>query len=140
MIIACSSCGRPNRLPATRLLDRAVCAACKASLLPRTQPTSVASAQDFDELIRDAPAPVLVDFWAAWCGPCRTVAPEIEKVALQRAGEIIVAKVDTESLPDVASRFGIRSIPTMIVFRGGKEAQRLSGAMPASAILAELSL
>jgi thioredoxin 2 len=68
------------------------------------------------------------------------VAPEIEKVALQRAGEIIVAKVDTEALPEVASRFGIRSIPTMIVFRGGKETQRLSGAMPASAILAELSL
>jgi thioredoxin 2 len=101
---------------------------------------AVGSAADFDELLRDSPAPVLVDFWAAWCGPCRTVAPELEKIATDRAGRVVVAKVDTEALPDVAARFGIRSIPTMIMFRNGKEASRLSGAMPASAIEARLAL
>jgi thioredoxin 2 len=104
------------------------------------RPIAVASAKDFDELVRDAPAPVLVDFWAAWCGPCRTVAPELEKIAKGHAGRLIVAKVDTEALPDVAGRFAIRSIPTMILFRGGKESARLSGAMPASEIISQLAL
>jgi thioredoxin 2 len=120
--------------------DKAHCAACKNALLPSTHPIAVASTQDFDELIRDAPAPVLVDFWAAWCGPCRVVAPELEKLAQKRTGDVIIAKVDTEALPDVAARYGIQSIPTMIVFRDGNEANRLSGAMPASAIESRLEL
>ena len=120
--------------------DKANCAACKAPLLPLTHPVAIASKEDFDELVRDAPAPVLVDFWAAWCGPCRIVAPELEKLATKRTRDVIVAKVDTDALPDVAARFGIQSIPTMIVFRGGNEADRVSGAMSASAIEARLSL
>jgi thioredoxin 2 len=140
MIVHCSSCSTSNRVPARRVWDKARCAACKAALLPITHPIPIVSSGDFDELVRDAPAPLLVDFWADWCGPCRMVAPELEKLALDRAGRVIVAKVDTEELPEVASRFGIRSIPTMIVFRGGKEADRLSGAMPANAISARLGL
>jgi len=120
--------------------DKANCAACKTSLLPLTHPVAITSKEDFDELLRDSPSPVLVDFWAAWCGPCRAVAPELEKIAGKRGPDIIVAKVDTDALPDVAARYGIQSIPTMIVFRGGSEADRLSGAMPASAIEARLSL
>lgn len=140
VLVDCSSCAQRNRLPAARLLDRARCAACKAALLPVERPVVIHDVADFDELIRDAQAPVLVDFWAVWCGPCRSVAPEVEKLARQKHGNLIVAKVDTDAHPELSARYGIRSIPTLIVFRSGREAKRISGAMPASAMAAQLGL
>ena len=140
MEVSCPSCAQRNRVPAKRLTARAKCAKCKAALLPLTRPIALTSEQDFDELVRDAELPVLVDFWAAWCGPCRLVAPEMEKIASQHAQRVLVAKVDTEALGAVAQRFSIRSIPTMILFRNGAEARRLSGAMPAAEIMKQLAL
>jgi len=127
-------------VPAARLQDKARCAACKAPLLPLGRPVAVSSTAEFDELIRNAKAPVVVDFWAAWCGPCRALAPEVEKLARARAGRTIVAKVDTDAQPELGARFGIRSIPTLVMFSGGREQKRVSGAMPAAAIAAQLGL
>jgi thioredoxin 2 len=138
--VTCAACSRPNHLPAARLQDKARCAACKAPLLPLNRPLNISSAAEFDELVKNAKAPVLVDFWAAWCGPCRMVAPELEKLASSHAGRTVIAKVDTDAQPELSARFGIQSIPTMIVFRDGREAQRLSGAMPASAIAARAGI
>lgn len=140
MKVKCSSCSKLNRVPAARLGDKAKCAACKTVLLPLTHTLAVTSPSEFDELIQKSPLPVLVDFWAAWCGPCRTVAPELEKLANNQPGRLIVAKVNTEELQSVAQRFQISSIPTMILFRDGKEATRLSGARSASDIASQLHL
>lgn len=139
MIRACAACGSKNRVPVSRLGASARCGKCKEPLGPLAVPVPVESAADFDVLIGGS-LPVLVDFWAAWCGPCRAVAPELETLAAERAGAILVAKVDTEALPDVAGRYAIRGIPTMILFRGGREARRISGAMPAAEIARQLGL
>lgn len=140
VVVECRSCTKLNRLPAARLADRARCAACKAHLLPANAPLPVRSAADFNELVRDSALPVLVDFWAAWCGPCRAVAPELEALARNRAGHLVVAKIDTEVLPDLATRFGIRSIPSLLLFRDGREVHREAGAMPAREIVARMGL
>lgn len=84
--------------------------------------------------------PVVVDFWAAWCGPCRAVAPELEKLAGSRAGRVVVAKVDTDAHPELSARFAIRSIPTLVVFKGGREAARVTGAMKAADMAAGLGV
>lgn len=140
MIVKCSSCSKPNRVPAARAGDKARCAACKAPILPLSRTVSVSSAGDFAELMTNTTLPVLVDFWAAWCGPCRVVAPELEKLASSQSGRLIVAKLDTEALPAVASRFQISSIPTMILFRSGEEVTRLSGARSAGDIATQLAI
>jgi thioredoxin 2 len=90
----------------------------------------------FDALLESARLPIVVDFWAPWCGPCRMVAPELEKVAQAAAGEFLVVKIDTEALPDLGARFGVRSIPTMAVFGNGREVTRTAGARPAADIQA----
>jgi len=131
VILACSSCGQRNRVPFGR---DGKCAKCGAAIPAPDQPLDVPTSAAFDALVRDARLPVIVDFWAPWCGPCRMVAPEIARVAASHAGRWLVAKVNTEALPDVAGRFRIQSIPTMAIFTQGKEAARTTGARPAADI------
>jgi thioredoxin 2 len=131
MIVACSQCGQRNRIPFGR---EARCGKCQTPLPEPAEPIEMPSAAAFDALLRGAGRPVVVDFWAPWCGPCRMVAPELVKVAAAHAGEWIVAKVNTDALPELGERFGIRSIPTMAVFDGGREVARTAGARPAAQI------
>jgi thioredoxin 2 len=140
MIRVCDRCGAKNRVPTAKLGASAKCGRCHTAIAELDEPVAIESSADFDELVRSSKVPVLVDFWAAWCGPCRAVAPELEKLARARAGRAIVAKVDTELLPDVASRYGIRGIPTMILFEEGAESGRVSGAMPAAEIARKVGL
>ena len=140
MIRTCATCGKSNRVPSSRLHQTAKCGACKSQLPPLDAPVEVASASDFDDLVRQASIPVLVDFWAPWCGPCRAVAPELVKLAKSHTGRVAIAKVNTDALPDVAGRYGIRGIPTLILFDHGREAQRVSGAMPAEALAQRLGI
>lgn len=130
MIRACPACGTPNRIPGRHLADTGRCGSCKAALAPLDVPLDV-DPQDFEEITRSAQVPVLVDFWAAWCGPCRAVAPEVKRVAQDMAGKAVVLKVDTEQHPELAARFGVRGIPNFIVFDGGKQVRQQAGAVGA---------
>ena len=133
MIRACAACGKENRIPVRHLADRGRCGACKAELAPLSEPIDV-DARSFDEIIAGARVPVLVDFWAAWCGPCRMVAPEVKKVASQMAGKAIVLKVDTDANQQVAARFNVRGIPNFAVFRQGKLVAQQAGAVSHTAL------
>src|SRR5205823_5107742 len=130
----CSGCGQKNRLAYQRLGDPVKCGKCKQDLSAPNEPIEVHSSADFDRLVEHASLPIVVDFWAPWCGPCRMVAPELQKVAARQAGRLLVVKVNTDVLSELGERFKVRSIPTMAVFAGGKEVARTSGARPAEQI------
>ena len=135
VVVACGNCGKKNRIPFRRMREVAACGNCGTAVEALGAPIDIADPQGFDQLIAESPLPVLVDFWAEWCGPCRMVAPEIAKVAAQEKSSIVVAKVNTERLPALSARFSVQSIPMMAVFASGREAARTMGARPAPGIV-----
>lgn len=130
----CPSCGAVNRVPPTRLAERPACGKCHAPLFPG-HPLMLDEAGF--RLHRDrSTLPLVVDFWAAWCGPCRAMAPAYEHVARELEPHVRLAKVDIDAAPSLAAALSIQSVPTMVLFRGGREINRVSGALPAPQIRA----
>jgi len=133
--VSCPFCGRRNRIDAARVADRPRCGECRRPLLV-DRPVKV-TAEDFGAVIAGTDVPILVDFYADWCGPCKAMAPALDDLAASKAGDLLVAKLDTDRYPALSAHFGIRGIPTLIVFREGRESARSTGAIGAKE-LAEL--
>lgn len=132
--LPCPHCGATNRLPLARIDEQPHCGRCGQPLLAG-QPLALDDG-NFDAVVAATKLPVVVDFWAAWCGPCQAMAPAFAQAGQQLAGRALLVKVNSDDSPMLAARFGIRSIPTLVKLQAGREVQRQSGALPASAIVA----
>jgi len=134
MLIVCPHCQTTNRVPAERSASDPVCAKCKNALLDG-HPVELTDA-NFERVTSRTELPIVVDFWAAWCGPCQMMAPHFKQAAERFKGRVIFAKVDSDNNPRAAARFGIRSLPTLVMLRGGEEVTRQAGAMQTAQIAA----
>jgi thioredoxin 2 len=137
VIAACSACGSKNRILRARLGEDPTCGRCKKKVFPRG-PVTITDAS-WKKEVEDSPIPVLVDFWAPWCGPCRAVGPVLEAIAGERAGKLKIAKLNVDENPQSAARFAVQAIPTMILFRGPLEIDQIRGALPRAALEARLN-
>jgi thioredoxin 2 len=129
MIRNCPTCGKANRIPARHLADTGRCGSCKSPLPPLSEPLEVDD-NDFAQVVAEAKVPILTDFWAEWCGPCRMAAPEVRELAREMAGKALVLKVNTEEHPQTAARFGVQSIPNFVVLRDGRVVFQRAGLAP----------
>ena len=134
-LIRCPACGATNRVNAAK--RGPICGRCKAALDAGAAPIAVSDAT-FADLVEASPLPVLVDAWAPWCGPCRMLAPTIDELAAELAGRLRVGKLNVDENPQTAARFDLRSIPTLLLFQGGKEVDRIVGVLPKSEITRRL--
>ena len=136
VIASCPSCGRQNRLPFAALARSIRCGSCRTLLPATAAPVEAPDAAAFRAAVADGALPLIVDFWAPWCGPCRMVAPELERVARDAAGRYLVVKVNTDELQEIGQEFRIRSIPTLAIMFRGRELARVAGARSAAEIRA----
>ena len=133
-LVRCRSCGATNRLPDAADGGKIVCGKCKTPLLEPAGPLHVTDGT-FAEAVERSPMPVLLDLWADWCGPCHMIAPTIDQLSTELAGRVKVAKLNIDENPATARRFGVRSIPTLLVLKSGKEVDRLVGVQPKQEIV-----
>ena len=136
VLMKCPVCGATNRLPPAQAGRKIVCGRCKTPL-PYAGPVAVTDG-DFAQTVEQSPIPVLLDLWAEWCGPCHMLAPVVDQLSAELAGLIRVAKLNIDENPETAARFGVRSIPTLLVLRDGHEIDRLVGVQPKQEILRRL--
>ena len=134
VLVRCPSCDKTNRLRYGALASNNQCGSCRTPLTPPRTPVEVSDAMTFDVVTQSSALPLIVDFWAPWCGPCRMMAPELDKVAAAAHGEWLVVKVNSDAVPELTERFRIRSIPTLAIFQGGREIDRVVGARSAEDI------
>ncbi|HSL52416.1 MAG TPA: thioredoxin TrxC [Candidatus Deferrimicrobiaceae bacterium] len=140
LTVRCPACGATNRVPQDRLAQglAPICGRCKTQLPLSARPVTVTDAS-FATDVERSPLPVLVDAWAPWCGPCRTLAPAIDALAAEMAGQVRVVKLNVDDNPQTAARFNLRSIPTLLVFKGGREVDRMVGVQPKQEIARRLA-